>query len=486
MTDWLDGYVQVDGQRQGGVYLDNCAPKYGGHTTEGLSRNPLAAAAHHPWPPQLWYCPLHHPYRPRLKIQIISLSRSGYALAHPSGTPETNRAGVIQCEVEDFAAKTPFWPTESLDAYVDDVIVPVCEAAAIDPRNWLPTGDVNYGYGTNSPSRQFFPTTEDWYLYNGLLTHQHVKWNCVSLETPILTAELEWVPAGELLIGQELIGFDEHFQRYGGTGGRRLGPSFVEANSPFKSEAMRVVTPRGEIICTPDHPWLVRLPYVNRGTRTIWVETKDLDPNKHELYWFTDPWTTDTSHEAGWLAGLLDADGHATYNKQAGGWVGFGQAHGVVLDEFTLAMESRGFNIKHYERGTARGYGSKKPFTDVRVTGGLWEQLRVLGSLRPRRLTLRDAWSGATVGRNSERTSISCVEKAPDTWMSGLQTTSRTYIANGFAVHNTHWDQGDINMEYISARASSILYPATPTPPPPPQTDDPDVLHRYALLLLEA
>lgn len=168
MSDvWIPGYDIVQGKKSGGTWMAGAAPKYVGHTTEGLSRYPHSSAAAHPWPPQLWYCPAHHPYRPRARIQIIPLNRSGYALAHPSGTPETNRAGAIQCEVEDFASKTPSWSRYSLDAYVDDVIVPVCELAAIDPRNYFPTTGVD-GYGVNGAVRQVAGVMIP---FNGLSVH---------------------------------------------------------------------------------------------------------------------------------------------------------------------------------------------------------------------------------------------------------------------------------------------------------------------------
>jgi len=164
---WLDGFDQVQGKRSGGSWQAGAAPKHVGHTTEGLSRNPHGSAAAHPYPPHTWYTPAHHPYKPRQKIQILPLNRSGYALAHPSGTPETNRAGAIQTEVEDFASKTPAWSQYSLDCYVEDLIVPICEACAIDPRNFLPTADSS-GYGTSGAVRVPASTM---FGFNGLTVH---------------------------------------------------------------------------------------------------------------------------------------------------------------------------------------------------------------------------------------------------------------------------------------------------------------------------
>lgn len=172
MTDvWLDGYVQVQSQKSGIQYLNGVAPKHCGHTVEGYSAYPESTAAAHPFTPQTWYCTAHDPYRPRLKIQCIPLNLAGYALAHPAGTPETNRAGFVQTEVFGYARETHLWPEYSLDAYVDDVIVPICVAAAIDPRNYAPT------YGPESATASWHgraTAPNPGYWLNGLYTHQWV------------------------------------------------------------------------------------------------------------------------------------------------------------------------------------------------------------------------------------------------------------------------------------------------------------------------
>src|SRR5881394_2330198 len=50
---------------------------------------------------------------------------------------------------------------------------------------------------------------------------------CVTLDTRVLTADLRWVPAGEVRPGDHLLGFDEH--RKEPRGGRDYRRSVVES-----------------------------------------------------------------------------------------------------------------------------------------------------------------------------------------------------------------------------------------------------------------
>jgi hypothetical protein len=95
------------------------------HTTEGdpgTINGCRDTAESHTEPPQLWY----HPEL-RWLGQGLPLDRSSYALAHPSGTPETNKAGAIQVEVFGFAADTWSW-TYQLDNLGTDVVAPILAA----------------------------------------------------------------------------------------------------------------------------------------------------------------------------------------------------------------------------------------------------------------------------------------------------------------------------------------------------------------------
>ncbi len=404
--------------------------------------------------------------------QLLPWTTPARSLRHPAGTPETNNRGwtagsrlgrCYQIEVVGYSERATTYPDDwyqRLAGYLHHR----CAALGIPTR--FPYRFVANGYGVTAPQRL---TWDAWATVAGIVGHQHVPGNCVTADTPVLTADLRWVPAGELQPGDELIGFDEHSTAAGSTAGRRLRPATVEHNHLFRAHAYRVVTDHGELITTAEHPWLVRLPYVNRGTRTHWVTTADLDPAKHSPYWACTPWASDRSHTAGWLAGMLDADGHAQTNRSSGAWVGFGQVYNGILTRFVEEMESRGFTIKTFDRQTGRRLG-KQAFCDVRVLGGLWEQLRALGTLRPYRLDLRAAWDGAVIGKTCpQQVTIYAIEPAGDRWMAGMQTSTSTYIANGFLVHNSHWDPGALDVTRLTRYMETTT--TVPTPAPLPEND---------------
>jgi hypothetical protein len=76
---------------------------------------------------------------------------------------------------------------------------------------------------------------------------------CVSPDARILTQNLEWIPAGDIKLGQEIIGVEQMpNKRF------RLCKSVITCNKPIKKLSVRVITDCGEIIVTEDHPFLMR------------------------------------------------------------------------------------------------------------------------------------------------------------------------------------------------------------------------------------
>lgn len=392
------------------------------------------------------------PWR-EMRVQHIETDLASYALQNLPGGVETNTAGVVQIEVVGYTddAKAaehgrPGFALSRLSEWQyrwlgEQVLAPILTAHPAIPH------DVYHGPRMTGPQWMAWP--------GGICGHLHAPENCVAIETPILTTDLQWVPAGQLQRNDELIGFDEYpLPTEHSNAGRKFRPSTVEHAGAFRSPAMRVVTSLGSVVCTPDHPWLVA-----RKSWRGWVKTKDLNPATDELYHAAEPWQKDRSHCAGWLAGLLDADGHVQTNRDAGVAVGFGQMAGRVLDDFIFEMEGRGFIVKVFERPAGRGFNGNAGFHDVRISGGLWVQARVLGTLHPRRLDLTRAWHGASVGRTTTKVAITAVEDAGEAWMASLQTSTKTYIANGFLVHNSHWDPATLDLDQVLAHARPLLTP---------------------------
>ena len=138
----------------------------------------------------------------------------------------------------------------------------------------------------------------------GIVGHQHAPANCVTPDTPVLRGDLQWVPAGELETGDELVAFDEYPNTEDERNvGRRFRSATAIVHGIVEKDCYEVVFADGRTVtASADHKWLVNLPYVQDGSRIKWVETKDLVPGKHTAK------TTGTLMSARSVKGELMAD----------------------------------------------------------------------------------------------------------------------------------------------------------------------------------
>lgn len=264
---------------------------------------------------------------------------------------------------------------------------------------------------------------------------------CNDPETPVLKSDLTWQPIHSLAIGDKLIGFEEV-----AWGVLPRPPKIQEATvlntRTFTAPRYRIVTEQGELICTPNHAWLIRnwLSTTNE-TRSIerWIRTDSLAVGDTIVY-FTRPWKQLDTREAGWLAGILDGEAHYTKSKR--GRVYVSQKRGRVHDGAVAAAQSFGFKTTPY-RYNAKDVGVIA--IDATGTGALWDGLEVIGSLGAQRLiqNARYNWEGANLwanaGGNKKAASVKvlAIEKLADGDVTGITTSTGTFIANGFCSHNT-------------------------------------------------
>lgn len=185
MPVWLDSCERLQGQKSGGSHIAGVAAKFCFHTTQGQA--PTAAevrqrAREHPSPPHFW-CSYEH----QVAIQLIDLERSAYALKHdPTTSPQTNRAGVIQLEIDGFAEEAHTWSQAKLDWITDVIVAPACRAMGVDGhafRRCLGEHDGVALTKTSSPIRMNDP--DEWYAFNGLFGHQHA---------PGVSGNVHWDP----------------------------------------------------------------------------------------------------------------------------------------------------------------------------------------------------------------------------------------------------------------------------------------------------
>lgn len=267
---------------------------------------------------------------------------------------------------------------------------------------------------------------------------------CVVPETPILCADLVWRPAGDLAAGDEIIALDEHADKSANRKhGRRFRTATVMSNGIKKDDLWCVETPKGTVRCNGDHPWLVRRWRGPTQLRTSgWVKTRNLVAELDSVVHIIEPWTTDTSWEAGWLAGMMDGEGSFAVNvnrktKSAIHRLAIYQRPGPTADRLVEAVGRR--SARHSVRVDPRQSSNPKwnDMLTVRVDA-LGEIMRLLGMVRPPRLLeVGNFWEGRSIATPDSAVPVLSVRPIGTGEIATLSTSTKTYIANGFAMHNT-------------------------------------------------
>lgn len=175
MNAWLPGIARDSNVRgAGGGSQTPGPPKIVLHTTEGGWDSSMSVFRSKLTSPHFLVDP-----RARRAVQLLPLDRSGYALRHPSGTPETNRLGrCVQIEIVGFAGQQPggFTPAD-LTWFGETIVGPIAREIGC-PLESTPTF---YGEGcgwvlATETARQRLSWSA-WVGYAGVIGHQHVPGN---------------------------------------------------------------------------------------------------------------------------------------------------------------------------------------------------------------------------------------------------------------------------------------------------------------------
>lgn len=255
--------------------------------------------------------------------------------------------------------------------------------------------------------------------------------NCVAPETLVCMRDLTWKRADEIKKGDAILGFDEHITS--STSRRYFKTSKVTASQIKQSQRLKIITDRGEIIVSPDHRFIRRVS--GKGT---WVEAHNLLVG-HKIRFFTQPWETLQTYEAGWLSGFLDGEGYIGNgggNKNIGyrsSSLGFGQNDGFAAKHAVNILTKLGYSLSMYGHRKCKQY-------HVIARGSIpYASIRLIGQLRPVRLlpkVIEMVEGMATWGTASVSAEIKSIEIIDDGPVVAIATTSKTLITNGFLSHN--------------------------------------------------
>lgn len=275
---------------------------------------------------------------------------------------------------------------------------------------------------------------------------------CLDPETPVLTADLEWLPIKKLAAGDRVVGFDEHPERKGAQ--RKMREAEVLRVWRTRKRALKLIFDDGShVVCSPDHQWLFK--DFGKGGGYLWRAAEKLSVGSRIRH-LVDPWEEDRSWESGYLAGFYDGEGCVSgWGGRAGREVFFSQNEGPVLDRVLGLLRGKGFNPQHY---TNTGKTCQQW-----SLGGMVESMAFLGSVRPSRLMVKQksVWDGVAprggttpsgqVRKDAFKT-IVAVEELPEQELVDIETTTHTFIANGLFSHNC---QGYDEMAHVVASGAN-------------------------------
>jgi len=306
-------------------------------------------------------------------------------------------------------------------------------------------------------------------LLNWLMLGNDIEGDCITPETRVLTADLNWAPAGDLMPGERLLAFDEFSRDPRQPGGKRPGRRYqdaaVERTDRVKRPCYELEFDDGTVVrSSAGHRWLTGS--LCNGAQ--WTETRHLKAGSSNASVVCKPlpvWETDRSWEAGYLAAALDGEG-CVENVQTGSQghhrVSFAQVDNPMLAEVERCLKALGFDYRHdiQPRGGNSGRdGATRQDIHRLTVGRRADLLRLLGSTRPQRILSRTRLND--LGRLQRTTVARLVRKTPvgarEVVM--LDTTSRTYFAEGLASHNCVAVTWANLRRLITAYLSTEFYP---------------------------
>lgn len=263
---------------------------------------------------------------------------------------------------------------------------------------------------------------------------------CLHPSTRVLTASLEWVPIGDIKPGARLVAVDEDVP--GGKGpSRKMRTATVEATAITRGNAYRMLFDDGrEVVCTGNHRWLTRPSDAVVGTKWRSIESD----NKCKIRpgtlvrWVTKPWG-EPSYEDGWIGGMLDGEGHMSKRNVAAS-INVSQVVGPALARFEMYLDTRGYNYcTEDDAATRESKQGSQPVPKL-VVGRMDEMFRIIGQTRPIRFIGNEFWDGRDLpGKRSGIgwAKVASIDPLGEMDMVDLQTSAKTFIAEGFVSHNS-------------------------------------------------
>jgi Family of unknown function (DUF6424) len=324
---------------------------------------------------------------------------------------------------------------------------------------------------------------QGWFLVRNLAGIEWSAQFCLDSKVRVLTADLRWIPIGDAVVGQSLLGFEEESKP--GLW-RRWQPSEVLATRVIERPCYDLTFDDGtEIRASAEHLWLVG--HGGHHGNSDWVTTERLRAEKpwtfeedarlmeylrtrpladaarelgrsfnavasrrsrirkgtaresadlrSKILRLTEVWEEDCSRGGGYLAAAFDGEGWLTQTlaeERGRGFgvavrLGFAQRSNAMLDEVEQFLKEREFDY-------SLRYASDNCYRIVLRTRA--EIMRLLGSVRPQRLLA--AFRPEALGTMQRIGTATLIRKefAGNQPVVALTTSTGTFVAEGLASHN--------------------------------------------------
>jgi len=256
---------------------------------------------------------------------------------------------------------------------------------------------------------------------------------CLTPDTKVLSDSLEWVVLDDIKVGQEIVAVDENADQ---KSPRKMRRAIVEAKWDVYEEAFRLTMENGEeLIATGGHRFLSKDPV---SADTQWRRVEETTPGD-VIRFVTKTWEEPTPEDR-WFAGVIDGEGILGKEKGTGVSLTIRQAEGPVLDRLLRYVKNRELNYKIERDKRAPDDSSRPDATPVCkvVISDLSDLFRVFGQCRPTKITGRGWWTGESLpGHGESWVRVKSIEALGGRRMINLQTSEKTFIANGFVSHNS-------------------------------------------------
>lgn len=313
-----------------------------------------------------------------------------------------------------------------------------------------------------------------------------IRWNeqncngeCASCLTPdalILMEDLTWKPLGEVQVMDKIFAFEE-YKSVGPARHWKLG-TVTHIHREVRDVYEVKLANGDKMKTTADHKWLAR---VRMGSSYDWVETQNLwvdgvnIKGNHKTGPRSERITStvckpilvihkDNSADAGWMAGMIDADGsvcqQTIYDPDGSLRYGFrvsvaqcekypdiAKKIRTLLEKFTDNRKPCRQNMQKWIDADKRGLRRNYTMYQYMITGTNIEKIMFLQKVRPLKTRKVDIDKLGQI-RSRYDTKVKSVKYIGKQEIVVMETDTHTFIANGYAMHNCNRFHGDHLLGY--------------------------------------